>query len=243
MSTQENDDHQPLDFDMTLLANFVHQVVNPLNGVAGTLDNLIDGTIGRDRREQRTRAARAQLENCITLVRNLAFVVGKRAEIMPDDFGTVVLPQVIIEAAMYFQEEGATRKIGIALKDRTTQNKVNGHPELIRQVLMNIFDNCVKYGSFGREIEVNQWIQSTTNNAMITIRSVPDRTLDPDEFEQIFDLGFRGTNARGIVASGTGIGLFVCRQLIEDVHGGRIYVGRDKDGLLFTIKVPNGWEG
>ena len=61
--------------DLTLLANFTHQVINPLNGVVGTLDNIIDGTIGPDRREQRTRAARGQLENCITLIRNLAYLV------------------------------------------------------------------------------------------------------------------------------------------------------------------------
>lgn len=242
---QENEQYegQPLDFDMTMLANFVHQVVNPLNGVAGTLDNLIDGTIQPKRREQRTRAARAQLENCITLVRNLAFVVGKGADVRASDFGVVVLPQVIIEAAMFFQEEGETRKIRIALKDRQTQNKVYGHPELIRQVLMNVFDNCVKYGSFGREIEVNQWIQGSTGSAMITVRSEPERQLDQEEFERIFDLGFRGLNARETVASGTGIGLYVCRQLVEDVHRGSIYVGRDREALLFTIRIPNGESG
>ena len=228
------------DFDLTLLANFVHQVVNPLNGVAGTLDNLIDGTIGEERREQRTRAARAQLERCITLVRNLAFIVGKGSEIADVDFRTVVLPQVIIESAMFFQEQGTTRKISIELLDQRTQNRVIGHPELIRQVLMNIFDNCVKYGRLNSEINVNQWIQSSTSKAVITIRSEPERPLDHAEFDRIFDLGFRGTNAREIVASGTGIGLFVCRQLIEDVHKGEITVQYDKSGLLFMIKIPRG---
>ena len=230
----------PPHFDLTLLANFVHQVVNPLNGVAGTLDNLIDGTIGQERREQRTRAARAQLERCITLVRNLAYIVGKGAEIDTADFGTVVLPQVIIESAMFFQEQGATRNIKIELGDRSTQNRVFGHPELIRQVLMNIFDNCVKYGKFGSEIHVEQWIQSTTGNAMIRIRSEPERPLDHTEFDKIFDLGFRGSNAREIVASGTGIGLFICRQLIEHVHKGQISVQYDQDALVFTIKIPGG---
>ena len=226
--------------DLTLLANFVHQVVNPLNGVAGTLDNLIDGTIGEDRRDQRTKAARAQLERCITLVRNLAYLVAKGAEVDTADFGTVVLPQVIIESAMFFQEQGATRNIKIELEDRRTQNRVFGHPELIRQVLMNIFDNCVKYGKFGSDILVEQWIQANTNNAMIRIRSEPERALDHTEFDKIFDLGFRGTNAREIVASGTGIGLFICRQLIEDMHKGNISVQYDKDALVFTIRIPGG---
>ena len=42
-----------------LLAYFVHQIINPLNGVIGTLDNLIDGSVPAEKREQRLRAARA----------------------------------------------------------------------------------------------------------------------------------------------------------------------------------------
>ena len=59
---QNNPPDSDSSFDLTLLANFVHQVVNPLNGVIGTLDNLIDGTISEERRMQRTTAARGQLE-------------------------------------------------------------------------------------------------------------------------------------------------------------------------------------
>jgi hypothetical protein len=45
---------QAENFDLVLLANFVHQVVNPLNGVAGTLDNLVEGVITDEkRRDQR----------------------------------------------------------------------------------------------------------------------------------------------------------------------------------------------
>lgn len=243
MPADRLDEYEDRDFDLTLLANFVHQVVNPLNGVAGTLDNLIDGTVGPDRRTQRTRAARAQLERCITLVRNLAFLVGKRTEVDKQEFRVVVLPQVIIESAMFFQEEGAMKKIRIALSDKVTQNRVNGHPELIRQVLMNVFDNCVKYGKFGSDIEVNQWVQAKTKKAIITVRSQPERMLDQSEFNKIFELGFRGTNARELVASGTGIGLYVCKQLVSAIHGGDISVQADKGGLLFMIIIPDGETG
>jgi hypothetical protein len=68
------DEHSPKDMvNHHLLANFVHQVISPLNGVAGTLDNLANGAIPPEREQQRTRAARAQLEQAILLLRNLAF--------------------------------------------------------------------------------------------------------------------------------------------------------------------------
>jgi signal transduction histidine kinase len=94
---------QAENFDLALLPNFVHQVVNPLNGVAGTLDNLVDGVISDNRRkEQRLRVARAQLEQCISLVRNLAYFAQGFNKLRQDDKKVIVLPQVIIESAMFF---------------------------------------------------------------------------------------------------------------------------------------------
>jgi signal transduction histidine kinase len=237
----ESDLSLPAQFDLTLLANFVHQVVNPLNGVAGTLDNLVAGVIEGNRREQRLNAARAQLEQCITLMRNLAFLAQGSGGVADDDRRTVVLPQAIIESAMFFQEEGESRKIRISLLDRVTQNRVVGHPELIRQVMMNIFDNCIKYGAFNSSIEVNQWIQSNTGYAIITIGGVSKVPIRSDEMSRMFDLGFRGSNARQVVASGAGLGLYICKQIIERDHGGVLDVQADgPKGILFTIKLPHG---
>lgn len=230
-------------FDLTLLANFVHQVVNPLNGIAGTLDNLVEDVIEEGRRKQRLNAARAQIEQCITLLRNLAFLAQGAGGVADQDRRLVVLPQVIIESAMFFQEEAAHTKIRIELEDRVTQNKVIGHPELIRQVLMNIFDNCTKYGKFGSTIDVKQWIQANTDSAIITIRGESKYSLDPGDLERIFELGFRGGNAKKTVASGTGLGLYICRQIV-DRHKGVITVQNDgPSGILFTIKLPGGRRG
>lgn len=242
--SQESDVSLPAHFDLTLLANFVHQVVNPLNGVAGTLDNLAAGIIEGPRREQRLNAARAQLEQCITLMRNLAFLAQGSGGVADHDRRVVVLPQAIIESAMFYQEDGETRNIRISLKDRVTQNRVNGHPELIRQVVMNILDNCIKYGASNSEIEINQWIQSSTSSAIITISSLSRVPIRADEVKNLFDLGFRGSNARQIVASGTGLGLYICRQIIERDHGGNLSVqANGPSGLLFTIKLPGGSRG
>ena len=228
------------DFDLTLLANFVHQVINPINGVIGTLDNLIDGTIGQERRLQRTKAARAQLENCVALLRNLAFLVRAPQALDEDDLKTVVLPQVIIEAAMFYQEEAGNRGVRINLVDRRTENRCSAHPDLIRQVLMNIFDNCTKYSRSGSEVVVHQWIQRHTDTAMISIRSALADPISNADLERVFERGFRGNNAKKIVASGTGLGLFICKQIIEEMHNGRIEIERETDGLRFLIRIPGG---
>ncbi|MFC4734754.1 sensor histidine kinase [Salipiger abyssi] len=236
-----DDGNEDFEIDLPLLANFTHQVINPLNGVAGTLDNLVDGTIGEGRRVQRTKAARAQLEGVITLVRNLAYLSSTQYE-ADRPSRKIVLPQVVIEAAMYYQEEGAAKGISIDLLNKREQNKVPGHPEALRQVLMNLFDNAVKYSASDSQVKIRQWIQSSTGDAVITVRSVPRSMISEVEIRKIFDLGFRGGNARNIIASGTGLGLYICKFLMEKRLHGSMSVQRDGDGLLFTLKIPDGEE-
>lgn len=231
----------PTNLDLTLLANFVHQVVNPLNGVAGTLDNLADGVVdGADRQRQRLNAARAQLEQCITLIRNLAFLAQGSGGVADHDQRKIVLPQVIIESAMFFQEDGRSKEIEINLLDPATQNTIKGHPELIRQVLMNIFDNFIKYGRRGEAVKVNQRIQQSTGMALIEIKGLSAQPIDQEDLEKIGTLGFRGKNAKKLVASGSGLGMYICRRIIEDV-GGSLHIEAGAQGkVLFLIKLPTG---
>lgn len=241
-----NDEPQNSDnsFDLTLLANFVHQIVNPLNGVAGTLDNLASGKIDQERRVQRLNTTRAQVEQCISLLRNLAFLAKGAAGIPVEKNATCILPQVIIESAMCYQEEGENKRIRISLMDKASQNRVEGRPELVRQVLMNLFDNCIKYGASETVVEVNQWIQSDTKMAIITVKSQSYAPVVASEMPRLFDLGFRGANAKQIIASGTGLGLYICKNIVESSLGGSLHVQSDGPrGILFTIKLPNGERG
>jgi signal transduction histidine kinase len=233
------------DFDLSLVANFAHQLINPLNGVAGTLDRLHKGKIqGEHRQKQRINAMRAQIENCIVLTRNLSYLAIGFGELKDTDKRTVILPQNLIEATLFYEEEALDRKIEIHVEERDIQNSVRAHPDLIRQVFMNLIDNSVKYSEPGSKILISHHIQKGTGDALIAVRSIPADMIAPQDLAHIFEVGYRGENAKRIIASGTGLGLFICSEIIRTAHGGDISVNRyATNGIEFIVRLPNGTIG
>ncbi len=229
--------------EMLLIANLTHQAINPLNGVIGTLDNVIKGTVPEEKKAQRIKSARSQLEYTVSLLRNLAYF----AQYSEEDTKTYkpklkekicVIPQVIIEAIQFFQEQANSQNIAIELLNPKYQNCVHGDPDLLRQVFMNIFDNSIKYGLQETKVAVKDWIQKNTGDLIITIEG---ESVPFDSCEDVFGLGTRGQNAQERTSSGSGLGLYICKLIIENLFGGKISAhcgGSNPNKVIFDIRLP-----
>jgi signal transduction histidine kinase len=229
--------------DATLVSNFTHQVINPLNGVVGTLDNLIDGTITGARRDQRLKAVRAQLVHSIELVRNLAYLstlsTDAGRESLRSTGASCLLPEIIIEAAMIFQEAAQERAMKIRLDDRRTSFVVTGHADLLRQVFTNLFENAVKYGREDTIVHVRIHGQRTSGELIVEVAN-DGPGFKYDDREKLFERGFRGQEARERIASGSGLGLYICREILDAAFGARIEAEHSQKNseTVFRIRFP-----
>ena len=230
------------EYSLYLISNLTHQAINPLNGVIGTLDNLVKGTVPENRRDQRLNSARSQLEYTVMLIRNLAYF----AQYASDKTGvepiknptdkTCIIPQVLIESAQFFQEQASNDGIGIEVEGRHIQNAVYGDPSLLRQVFMNIFDNAVKYGHKDSIVSVKNWIQKKTNDLIVTVEGESTPFENDDE---IFAIGVRGKSAQEKTSSGSGLGLHICKLIVEKVFSGKISAHHSSAGIAtFEIRIP-----
>jgi PAS domain S-box-containing protein len=106
----------------------------------------------------------------------------------------------------------------------------------IRQVLLNLLSNAFKYSPEGGEILIT--LQQDNNEVIFSIRD-QGLGIEPQELGHLFERFYRGDVAERFRIRGTGLGLALCRQII-DAHNGRIWAesaGLDK-GSTFNFALP-----
>ncbi len=102
------------------------------------------------------------------------------------------------------------------------------------EVLVNLLDNADKYSSPGCEVIVETAANET--EVMLTVRDggpgLPAASLD-----HIFDKFYRVDSSDSQAAYGYGLGLYICRCLVE-AHGGRIWAENVRGGAAFSFTLP-----
>jgi PAS domain S-box-containing protein len=112
---------------------------------------------------------------------------------------------------------------------------VAADPDKLRQVLTNLVDNAVKYSPDGGRVHVT--LTQTGNRIRFRVED-QGLGIPPAEQARIFEKFFRldPDLTRGV--GGTGLGLYICRELVQRMHG-RIWVVSDgRRGSTFTVELP-----
>ena len=107
----------------------------------------------------------------------------------------------------------------------------------IEQVLSNLLTNAIKYSPQGGEIEVIVREQKERQAALVSIR---DQGIGIPQAEQarIFGRFFRASNAEAILISGTGLGLYLCRELVLQHEGQIWFESHEGEGSTFFVRLP-----
>jgi PAS domain S-box-containing protein len=141
------------------------------------------------------------------------------------------LVREVVDAARVHLPE----QITLAVWDTQPLPEICGDPDKVRQVLVNLLDNAAKYSPDGGTIEVR-----LARNGEAVRFSVQDEGLGIPAAEQrrVFEKFYRvdPNLSRGI--GGTGLGLYICRELVRRMDG-RVWVdSREGEGSTFAFELP-----
>ncbi|MGN1444179.1 MAG: sensor histidine kinase, partial [Acutalibacteraceae bacterium] len=146
-----------------------------------------------------------------------------------------LIDDVISEALHHVNRKSAEHHIRVQNKEDYLLAKMDA--KLMVQVIINIVDNAIKYTPKGSNITIQTYKQG--DKAVITIADDGDGIPD-DKKERVFDMFYSGANKIADCRRSLGLGLSLCRSIVN-AHGGTITVSDNTPhGTVFTILLPAG---
>ena len=217
-----------------------HELRTPLSSMRAYVEMLVDGEAADDAtREEFYGIIQSETDRLARLVDNMLNISRIEAGIIEVARGKVDLGSIIEQAIRTIEPQARERSQTLHLERSPVDLNVTGDQDMLQQVVVNLLSNAVKYTPEGGRISVTA---DSDNLARCVHIGVQDTGLGipPADVDRIFDKFYRVENYKR-VAKGTGLGLNLCRHIVETVHGGQI--GLDSTlgmGSRFWFTIPMG---
>jgi len=215
-----------------------HQLRTPLSAVKWTLRMVLDGDLGKITKEQRdflekTYSSNERMINLINDLLNVARIEEGRYlyKLSPSKIEEIV--QDIINS---YLEEIKRKKIQFSFqKPKEKLPTVEVDKEKIILAIQNVIDNAIRYTPKGGRVTV-----SLKRANMKIELSVKDTGvgIPKDQQDRVFSKFFRAANVIRLETEGSGLGLFIAKNIIE-AHGGKVWFESEENkGTTFYFTLP-----
>jgi signal transduction histidine kinase len=207
-----------------------HELKTPLTSIKGYLEMLTIMETEQPKKQMVERAF-ANTQKLEKLIRELLDVSKMREGQMQLQLSAFDLEELIEEAVTAFRM--VTRTHVVMLEGLPKYRRVVADRQRIEQVLVNLLSNAVKYSPGQERVMVS--CEEAAGEVVIEVRDFGPG-IPRGEEEAIFDRFYRSKKVAEHI-SGFGLGLYICRDIIQR-HNGRIWVESREPGSAFRFSLP-----
>jgi signal transduction histidine kinase len=213
-----------------------HQLRTPLAGIMGYLSMIDGGDYGKVNEEQAP-----VVKDILEATRRLIRMVNIFLNVTRIEAGRFVLNYTkapfhdVIEAMYKELKPTADAKHVTLTYEKTELPTVDVDVDKIKDVVLNLIDNAIKYSPKG-SVAVSAASDGKTVHVMVKDTGVG---IEPVEAKNLFSKFVRGSGIARVEPNGSGLGLFIAKKIVEE-HGGRIWVESEGEGKgsTFQFEIP-----
>lgn len=217
--------------------NVAHEIRSPMVMVLNPIESLLKRTTDRES----IQALQTMQRNTKRIIR----LLGQFLDIRKLDTGQMTVQRQLCDLVAHITEslsaysyQTEKRNIRLAFDHPMESMLFQTDPNHLDTIMANLITNALKFTPDGGEIIVGLSFRQDTGEAEICV-SDSGPGIDENELERIFDRFYQGEGSQESKTRGFGIGLNLCRMLVE-LQGGCISAAnrRDRRGAIFTILLP-----
>lgn len=217
------------------LGNVSHELKTPLFSAQGYIHTLIDGGIeDSDVNIFYLKKASKSLDRLIAMVEDLESITELETGVVPLEIATFDIVELVKEVNESLEIKANERKISLIVEPEIEQVYVYADKNKIRQVLVNLIENSIKYG---KENGATKIVVFTHSDLVMVEVADNGIGISTNNLPRLFERFYRVDKSRSREVGGTGLGLAIVKHIIE-AHHQTIKVSSEKEqGANFTFSL------
>jgi len=216
------------------LASVLHEMRNPLHSISGFAKLMLEEGVTDDKtRKEFLTMMVQQSESLNKLIDDMSKSLNDNGETFAVSEAAISPHDVISEAITSVQELAQQKKNLISYDSAAALPEIKADGFRIKQVIINLLTNAIKFSPESSPICIKAEVVDKELMVQVIDSGIG---ISPDDMPSIFNRGYRGEN--GASVEGAGLGLDICREIIE-AHGGRIWAESVAGaGSTFSFSLP-----
>lgn len=221
-----------------MLSVTTHDLKNPLAAIRGILDFMADeefGALNETQKEMLSEVKQASdsMFELITDILSLGSIEADSIQLNKSEKDIVALTNHLIQLCQ-FQAEQKQIKLGL-VKEGDIQPFAFDERQ-VRRVIQNLINNAIKFSPFEKQIIVR--IEQSENETTLSVNDEGPGVPDEEQCKLFTEYGRTSVKSTAGESS-TGLGLSICKKIIE-AHDGKIWMkNREPNGSEFAFRIPS----
>lgn len=220
-----------------LIAVASHQLRTPLTAIRGNIEMLVNENFGNLNKEQRELLLDVQISNIrlIGMVNDMLDITRIEKKNLDLEFEDFDLEEIIVSILSDLEDYKKQHNFTFDYQAPAESPRVYADRMRTRQVFQNIIDNAIKYNRYPGKLTISYKISEDEVQVRLKDNGIG---IPENEKEKIFGRFYRASNTSALASSGSGLGLYIVKSIIEIMNGSIFFESEENKGTTFFVTLP-----